>query len=308
MKIGLHLDASKIEDAGIVFAEWLAMATMADAAGIDYLSVVDHIVPFPPHRPRDVPTFDPWQVLSALALTTERIQLLPLVSNGSLHHPVTIAKRAATLDVVSRGRMLLGLGAGGHKPEEQALNLGPRSFAQRYGRLSECIELVMELLSGQPVSYAGRWYELDGYTSQPALNRPLELVIAGASRQILELVVAHKAHCNFAFAEPHSIGVQKEQLASINEGWAGRIGEITVLDRIFVAADTEQAEAAWEGAGQPIVNGHPGIIGDPATVQAQIRALHDVGVTTLFCMFPDRRGLSLFIEHVLPALSTHATH
>ena len=131
MKFGIHLDCAQPADAIELLTEWRRSVVFADQHGFDYVSVVDHHVPFPSFRPANAPLFDPWQLLATYALETKHLALLTLVSNGSVVHPTKLAKQAATLDVLSGGRAILGIGAGGYTSDEDALGIHNRSQKER---------------------------------------------------------------------------------------------------------------------------------------------------------------------------------
>ena len=304
MKFGLHLDNAQIHDPSTIVSDWSEAVAFADGAGFDYISVVDHLVPFPDFRPRSAPLFDPWQLLSAFAALTKNVKLLTLVNNGSISHPTRLAKQAATLDTVSQGRMMLGLGAGGYQLDEAAMNLSLRSQRDRYAMLEECIDFVMELWTGHEVSKQGKFYALDGYTSSPVPQSPPNLLVAGKSSAILRIAAFKASACNFAFTNVDVLNGLVANLQALLEE-AGRNlkdFDVTLLDRVFIASSDEQAHQAWQAAGAPIVNGHPGLVGGPARLVREIAALENSGANTLFCMFQNLASQRLFAEQVLPQL------
>ncbi len=304
MKFGLHLDNAHTRSPGATISNWRESASIADATGFDYVSVVDHLVPFPRFRQRDVPLFDPWQILSALAVLTRNVTLLTLVSNGTISHPVRLAKQAATLDALSNGRMMLGLGAGGYDLDEAAIGIDARSQRERYTRLGECADLVMSLWSGQEVSYQGNCYTLDRYTSSPAPLHTPSLLIAGKSMEILRIAASKASACNFAFADLRELDALIKNLGTFLDDTGSSLAEfdVTLLDRVFIGASDGEARRAWQAAGAPTVNGNPGLIGGVAKLIQDITALEQAGANTLFCMFHDVRSLRHFAEGVLPQL------
>lgn len=308
MKFGLHLDNATATDAAAVIDTWLNGVSIADAAGFSYVSVVDHQVPFPEIRTRQAVLFDAWQVLSAIAMETENVTLLTLVTNGSLVHPVKLAKQAATLDVLSRGRMLLGLGAGGYARDEAALGLTRATQSERYARLTECIELVQALWRGREVTYRGDHYALERYISSPVPVKSPRLLVAGKSERILQLVASRASACNFAFTGVQQLDALMRNLTTALEA-ADRPGEnveVTLLDRVFPGTSNEAALQAWRAAGAPVVNGHPGLIGSVEHLVEEISRLQHAGADTLFCMFNDMPALRLFAQEVLPALQSQS--
>lgn len=302
MKFGLHLDSTGAGNAAALYAQWSEQVQLCDAAGFKYVSVVDHLVPFPGFKPVMTPLFDAWQMLTAFAVQTTNVTLLTLVHNAPLSHPVRLAKQAATLDVISQGRMMLGLGAGGYPADDAALNLIGRSQQERYARLSESIEIVRSLWRGQAVSFRGAWYELDEIHSSPVPGRDPELLLAGRSDAILRLVAQHGDACNFAFLPEDGIIERVSRLASLVQDTPRTLQdiEVSVLDRIYIGRSENDALKSWRDAGAPKVNDHAGLVGSAENLISRIHALQQAGVETLFCMFPDLSALQLFAVSVLP--------
>ncbi len=307
MRFGLHLDNDRTNSPRDAISAWRKSVAIADTTGFDYISVVDHLVPFPSFRPKQIPLFDPWQLLADFAAQTCNVTLLTLVSNGSIAHPVRLAKQVATLDVLSDGRMMLGLGAGGYEADEAAIGMPIRTQSERLARLSECIDVLSTLWNGGDTSANGRFYPLDGYTSSPSPVSSPKLLIAGKSRQILRLA-AHKASaCNFAFTEIGALDalIKRLQTDLLAAGRNLQTFEVTLLDRVFVGASDEVAEQAWRAAGAPTVLGHRGLIGGVAKVVRDLKFLQKTGVNTIFCMFQNPESVSRFAHEVLPQLQQH---
>jgi alkanesulfonate monooxygenase SsuD/methylene tetrahydromethanopterin reductase-like flavin-dependent oxidoreductase (luciferase family) len=304
VKFGLHLDNAQNLHPDEVVNSWLEWVTIADTHGFDYVSVVDHLVPFPDFRAKDLPLFDPWQMLAAIACQTRHVKLLTLVSNASVQHPAVLAKRAATLDVISAGRMVLGLGAGGYAADETAVGALRASQSERYARLEECIVTLQKLWTGKQVTHQGQFINLVNYTSAPTPRQTPRILIAGKSRAILELAARRGSASNFAFTDPAKTQILVHRLSEAlsRAGKSVEAFDITLLDRIFVAKSDAQARDSWKNSGSPRVDGHPGLIGGPETLALKLRQLSEAGVNTLFGMFSDATSLQQFCTDVIPRL------
>ena len=103
-----------------------------------------------------IPTLECWTTLSALAAETERIRLIPMVLANLYRHPATMAKMAATLDVISDGRLVLGIGAGGGEGDHRAYGLPYPTTRERVAMMGEAVQVIRLLWSGQRVSFEGR--------------------------------------------------------------------------------------------------------------------------------------------------------
>jgi len=140
------------------------LAALAEASGWDGISLEDYLV----YQGRlGTPTYDPWVALAAMALSTTRIQLGTLVTPLPRRRPWKLASEAVTLDWLSRGRLILGVGAGdGHEPSFAAVGepTEPRILAER---LDEGVEILAGLWSGEPFSYHGKHYHVDGLRLAP---------------------------------------------------------------------------------------------------------------------------------------------
>lgn len=302
MKFGLHLHDTLSLDPDAVISNWQEMVSAADTQGFEYVSVSDHLVPFPNLKARNTPLFDPWQLLAAYACQTQQVTLLTLASNASIHHPTSVAKRAVTLDRLSHGRMMLGLGAGGYTPDEAAVGQLRTSQTERYARLGECIDTVQKLWTGEEVSVESQFVSLLGYTSAPAPVHSPRILIAGKSQAILSLAATRGSACNFAFADPEQTQALVSRLERLlsNAQRSLKDFEVTLLDRVFIADSDASAKRAWQGAGSPVVHdGHPGLIGGPETLIHRLSQLEQAGANTVFCMFQDVASLRHFSEEVM---------
>ena len=128
------------------------MARAAEGAGFDSVWVGDHLLYDDPRRG----PWEAWSTLAALAAVTSRVELGPLVASASFHNPAMLAKKAAAVDEISGGRLILGLGAGWNEPEYQAFGY---PFDHRVERFEEAFAIIRALLREGAVDFSGRWYE-----------------------------------------------------------------------------------------------------------------------------------------------------
>ncbi|MEZ5342415.1 MAG: LLM class flavin-dependent oxidoreductase [Acidimicrobiales bacterium] len=141
---------------GTSAAELVEAAIKAEAAGFDVFSTADHIGDgWPPLPP-----------LLAAALATTTLRVCPLVINNDLRHPVELARDVLAIDQLTGGRIELGIGAGHSAPEYAARGLAFDSGRVRKARLRESVEILRSLLSGQPTSFDGDFYQLDAVRLQ----------------------------------------------------------------------------------------------------------------------------------------------
>jgi probable F420-dependent oxidoreductase len=180
------------------WAEIRELAVRAEAEGLDSAWVADHFHYQPPEGEIQG-MHESWTLLSAVAAVTERIELAPLVLCSSFRSPGLVAKMAATLDFVSGGRLILGVGAGWHDPEYEAFGI---PTDHRVGRFEEWLEIVVRLLRGERVTYEGSWYETHDAVLAPAPKRRIPILVAGNKPRMLRLVARHADAWNTAWFGP----------------------------------------------------------------------------------------------------------
>lgn len=175
------------------------IAQMAEECGLDSVWIADHLLA----QMQDGTVHgmhDAWTLLSAVAAVTTRVELGPLVLCSSFRDPGVIAKMAVTLDEVSGGRLVLGLGAGWHDPEYEAFGF---PTDRRVSRFAEALEIVVRLLRGERVSFEGQYYRLSEATLLPAPERSIPILVAGRRPRMLRLTARWADAWNTAwYAEP----------------------------------------------------------------------------------------------------------
>jgi probable F420-dependent oxidoreductase len=175
-----------------------AFAEHAEAVGLDSVWVCDHFVSSFPGEPFEG-IHEPWTILSALAATTSRVELGTLVMCTGYRNPALLAKMAATLDSVSGGRLILGIGAGWHDSEYEAFGY---STERRIDKFEEAIQIVAPLLRGETVTFAGDHYRTDDAVLLPP-SGSIPVLVGAKGPRMLELTARHANAWNTAwFARP----------------------------------------------------------------------------------------------------------
>ena len=165
------------------FAETVAFAQLAERVGLDSIWVYDHLIfKFPPEP--DEGLHEAWTILSALAPVVPRVELGALVMCTSFRNAGLMAKMAATLDTISDGRLILGMGAGWHEPEYTSFGY---PFDHLVGRFEEDIEVIDRLLRGEIVDFEGRWSRYAGAQLLPPPARKTPVLIASKGERMLRL-------------------------------------------------------------------------------------------------------------------------
>jgi alkanesulfonate monooxygenase SsuD/methylene tetrahydromethanopterin reductase-like flavin-dependent oxidoreductase (luciferase family) len=169
--------------------ELRAMARAAEGVGLDSLWLGDHLLYRWPGRPPRGP-WEGWSMLAALAAATERIQLGPLVAATSFRGPALLAKMAATVDEISGGRLILGLGAGWNETEYLAFGF---PFDQRVARFEEAFTIIRTLLREGRIDFEGRFYSARDCELLPRGPRPAgpPLMIGSIGARMLRITAPH---------------------------------------------------------------------------------------------------------------------
>jgi F420-dependent oxidoreductase-like protein len=199
LRRGIHFGSyGRVDDGPAVFDRLVAAAQAAEAAGFDAISVPDHVHQNQIAGGAASPMFEAYTVLGALAMHTESALLLALVSPVTLRSPGLLAKAVTTLDVLSRGRAALGVGAGWDVAEHEAYGIPFPPAGERFDRLDEALQVSRALFTQQPATVTGTRYAIAGAHNSP---RPVHgsipiLVAGGGERRTLDLVARYGDACN----------------------------------------------------------------------------------------------------------------
>jgi probable F420-dependent oxidoreductase len=166
-----------------------AMARQAEAVGFDSFWLPDHLL-FHFQHVHQQGVWDAWSLLAALAATTEKMEIAPLVACSSFRNPALIAKMADTIDEISGGRFILGLGAGWHKPEYDAFGF---PHDHRVSRFEEALQIIVPLLRTGHVDFEGKYYSARDCELRPRGPRPEgpPILIGGSGERVLRLTARY---------------------------------------------------------------------------------------------------------------------
>jgi probable F420-dependent oxidoreductase len=168
MKVGLVLPLAEYPWRQPSYGEIRALALQAEDSGFDSVWVFDHLLFRDAQGPSEG-IWESWTVLSALAEATDRVELGTLVLCTAFRNPAVLAKMAVTLDEVSRGRLVLGLGCGWHAPEFEAFGI---PFDHRVDRFEEALQIILALLRTGRADFSGRHHRLQNGELRPHGPRP----------------------------------------------------------------------------------------------------------------------------------------
>jgi probable F420-dependent oxidoreductase len=203
VKLGIQLP--EVERV-VGWPEYAAMARAAEDAGYDSIWLGDHLLyDDPPRGPHEV-----WTLLAALAAVTQRVELGPLVACTAFHPPGVLAKMAATIDEISQGRLILGLGAGWNRREFAAFDL---PYDRRVARFEEAFAIIRDLLAGETVQRQGAFHSADRVRLLPPPTRRIPLMVGSNGPRMLAATLPHVDAWNTWFADTRNT---PEGFAEIN--------------------------------------------------------------------------------------------
>jgi F420-dependent oxidoreductase-like protein len=282
-----------------------------EGLGYDSVWLNDHLLGVP--RP-EIPILEAWSTLTATGAVTERVELGTLVSPPGFRNPAMLAKMAATIDQVTGGRVIVGMGAGWYEAEYRNFGYAFPPIKERMGQLGEALAITRGLFTQPEFSYQGKHFGVENLTITPPFTRQPHppILVGGGGEKVLLRLAAQYADIwnNLASNQSHlarKIDVLKEHCAAVGRDFSEiRLSQQTL---VLLAKDDAEAGPMIERA-QKLFGGHMGdvtgplaIAGTASRVKDQIRAHMDLGVDFFMMEFfgrDTREPARLFAETVLP--------
>src|SRR5215469_12934689 len=200
MKVGLHIADFTWDGGPPALGSRLGeIARRADDAGVDRISVMDHLWQIGHRGPPELEMLEAYTTLGFLAASTEQVKLLTVVTAVVYREPGLLAKAVTTLDVLSGGRAMLGIGAAWNEEEARGLGLPFPPLAERYERLEEALRICRQMWIDEDTPFEGKHYHLGRTLNSPqSLTRPHPRILVGGSgeRKTLRLVARYADACN----------------------------------------------------------------------------------------------------------------
>ena len=287
-----------------------AAAVEFDRLGFDSVWVCDHLysVPMP-----TLPIFEAWSELAAVAAITERVELGTLVTPPFFRNPAVLAKQVATIDHISGGRTIVGLGAGWFASEFEAYGCPFPSLGARLGALEETAQLLRRLWTEERTTFEGKHYTVRDAVCEPKpVRRPPILIGGGGERRLMGIAARHADIWNNLAAFQPELGAKVEALRRRSAEVGRDFASIEVSQQcVVVIAETDDAARSGLERAQKIYGGHMGagleehgIWGTPQRVIDRINRHRALGCTLFVIEFfgrDTREPARLFAEKVMPA-------
>lgn len=319
---GWRLDLVGIEPA----QQWQTMldiATVADQGPWESIWVYDHFHTVP--VPTDEATHEAWSLMAAYAAATSRVRLGQMCTCMGYRNPAYLAKQAATIDLISGGRVEMGIGAGWYDHEWKAYGYGFPRAGERIAMLDEGVQIMSQLWRAGTATFDGRHYQVDG-----AICRPLPLqdngiplwIAGGGEKKTLRIAAQYASYTNFD-GTPDVFDRKSQILADHCRDVGTDFSAITrsanynvvigrtesevqdKLDRIREQYRPFLTPEALDGAVEGFANGP--LVGTPEQIVERLRSAEGQGMTYAIIYFVeaahDRSGLELFTENVIGAFS-----
>lgn len=302
---------------GVTWGDWLAVADACERLGFEGLFTSDHYRSVVGAHGRG--SNDAWAILAALAARTDRIRLGTLVSPVTFRHPAVLAKLATTVDLISSGRVDLGIGAGWWEEEHRTHGFPFPSVAERMQMLEEQLEVVHGLLTHERFSFDGRHYALAEceFLFEPAQRPHPPVIVGGKGGPAMARLVARWAdEFNTVGGSPQEVAERITRVRDAVDA-AGRDQSTVVtsfMTWVYVGADEDEFRARVERA--RLLDPHPGssddaleelskdcIVGTPERAAERISQYAAAGVQRIVLnheLFDDLEMLDLLASEVLP--------
>jgi alkanesulfonate monooxygenase len=285
MEFGLHIADftwnSGQQDLGPALARHVRNA---EAAGIQRITVMDHFWQLPGIGPVDHEMLEAYATLGFIVANTEKALLHTLVTGVIYREPALLAKQVTTLDVLSGGRVGLGIGAAWNEQESRGLGFEFPPVAERFRKLEETIQICLQMWAEEEEPYEGAIYQLERALNSPqSITRPHPYLMigGGGEKKTLRLVARYADACNlFPGGDlQHKLDVLREHCAA-----EGR--------------DFDTVERTTTSAYDPA--------GGPAALLEALRAQHELGVAAAYLMVPGpepQAGIEQIAAEVVPEVS-----
>jgi F420-dependent oxidoreductase-like protein len=271
-------------------------AETADRSGFDSLWVMDHFYQISMVGPESDPMLEAYTLLGALAARTSKVSLGTMVTGVTYRNPALLAKEVTTLDIISSGRAILGIGAAWNEQEHTALGFGFPSVKERMDRLEEALQICRAMFTEERSNFKGRYYRVSDAMNHP---RPIRsdgipiLIGGGGEKRTLRLVAQYGDACNFFgdLAEiRHKIQVLERHCEEVGRDPAEitktRLGGLVIAP---TAADCEAKGAAERERRNMPKDRFDGyfVAGEPDAVAEQVHSYLEAGLDGLIFNIPD---------------------
>jgi F420-dependent oxidoreductase-like protein len=289
---GWRMDLVGIADPAEAYETMARVAQEAEALGYQSIWLYDHFHTVP--TPTQEITFESWTSTAALARDTKRVRVGQMVTCNSYRSPSLLAKMASTVDALSHGRLILGIGAGWYEEEYVAYGYPYPRTRERLERLGEAVQVILAMWTQEEATFEGTYYQVRGAINQPkGVQKPhIPLLIGGEGEKVtLRLVAQYADACNIGGDIPnikHKLAVLKQHCDQLGRDYES-IRRTTLIDDCVIAEteagvlakltpqqrdNLEELRQTW-------------LIGTPEQIRARLAEYDEAGIQELIVRFVD---------------------
>ena len=263
------------------YGDVLELAQHVERTGWDGFWYADHFMPNA--EDTSTPWPEAWTTLTAVAAVVPRLRIGALVTGNTYRHPAVLAKMAATIDHISGGRVVLGLGAGWQENEHEAYGIPFYTLAERLERLDEACRVIKALFGETSTSFDGRHYQLNNAPLEPKpVQSPLPLLIGGGGEKVtLRITAEHADEWNVW----GTVDILRHKMEILNNHCTAVGRDPKSIQRSAVALLFMSDDEAFLEKMRGVDTGQPAIIGTPAEVREIVADYQAIGVDEL--IIPD---------------------
>ena len=256
------------------YEDVLELCQHAEATGWDGIWYADHFMPNA--EDTSAPWPEAWTTLSAIGANTSRVRIGTLVTGNTYRHPAVLAKMAATLDHITHGRMVLGLGSGWQENEHRQYGIEFYTVGERLRRLDEACQVIKELYQHQHANFDGEFYRLENATLEPKpVQHPLPLLIGGGGEKVTLKITAKYADEWNVWGDP---SIMRQKMAVLDQHCSDIDRDPAEIQRSAVALLFMSDDNAYLESMRNADIQQPSIIGTPEEVREVIEEYEQAGV------------------------------
>lgn len=293
---GWKMDLVDISDPIEAYEAMTRVAQEAENLGFDSIWLYDHFHTVP--RPTQEVTFECWVSTAALARDTKRVRIGQIVTCNSYRNPALLAKMASTVDVLSHGRLYLGIGAGWYEHEYRAYGYDFPDAPERLRSLRDALQVILAMWSQEEATFDGKYHQVHGAINQPkGVQKPhIPILIGGAGEKVtLKLVAQYANACNLGgdiANVQHKLEVLKQHCENLGRDF-NDIKRTVIIDECAIAETEDEVLAKLHPEQRDNLEGlrRTQLVGTPEQIRQRIAEYAEVGIHELIIRFVDATKL-----------------
>lgn len=294
------------------FKELKSLCVGAEKLGFDLFSISDHFMNMANPDGPDRHPLECWSTLAGLAAVTSKIMLAPLVSCYHYRHPTVLAKMATTVDIISNGRLIFGIGAGWHETEFKGYFGRFPPVSERMLGLEETIQICKSMFTHERTSFAGKLYHVDNVlNSPPPVQKPIPIMVGGGGeRKTLKIAAKYANISHFAFNPSdedldHKLAVLRKHCGLVSRDFKEIKKGISLSPLIGLTPEEIEAKMLQRAqrfgmAPDEYRKRMASASGTPAQWAQKMRGYIDKGIGLFTTSFLNLDDAKLFADHVIP--------